>query len=103
MQTILIKLLLWIVPTLGGPLADAIVGAALAIGKEEVSLMLPVVKGFIAAADDPKSHPELTSGPQKFVWVFERSIEAFPKTNGKALGTLITLVVQEAQTIASVA
>jgi len=101
MQSLLIKLLLWAVPSLGGPLTSAIVSAAVAIGKEEVSIMLPVVKSFIAAAGDPKSHPELTSGPKKFEWVFEKTIEAFPSANGKAIGTLINVMVQEAEVIAA--
>jgi hypothetical protein len=101
MQSILLKVLMWAIPTLGGPLAQAIVAAVVGIGQEEVSIMLPVVKAFITAADDPKQHPELTSGPQKFVWVFEQSVEAFPSANSKALGTLINVVVQEIEVIVS--
>jgi hypothetical protein len=99
MQEILLKLLLYILPSLGGPMANAIVGVAFALGKEEVSIMLPVVKAYITAADDPKLHPELTSGVQKFAWVFEQSVEAFPSANSKALGTFINIIVQEASVI----
>lgn len=95
----LVKILLWVVPTLGTALANAIVAAAIGIGQEEVAIMLPVIRGYITEADDVTKHPELKTGPQKFVWVFEQSVAAFPSANEKAIGTLINVIVQEAELI----
>lgn len=97
MTSLLVKLLLFIAPGLGNPLATAIIGAAVAVGDEEVKIMLPIVRNLIAQAN---ANPQFTSGPQKFVWVFEQSAAAFPGANREALGTMINIAVQEATAIA---
>jgi hypothetical protein len=102
MNEILLKLLMYVVPSLGIGPAGAIITVAVALGKEETSIMMPVVKEYIAEADDVKLHPEFTSGFKKFEWVFEQSIFAFPSANGKALGAFINIMVLEASVIGAV-
>jgi hypothetical protein len=91
MQTVLLRALLWVVPSLSGTLASAIVSAIVQLGHAEVKIMTPVVKAYIARAD---LMPEFTEGIEKFVWVFKSIVKEFPEANRKAIGTLINVLVQ---------
>lgn len=90
-KKILIKALLLAIPSLGGPLATALVTIIVALGEAEAKIMVPVIEANIARAD---LMPGFKHGYEKFVWVFTQTVKEFPDANSRGIGTLINILVQ---------